>query len=103
MTRSRDEAQVWLMPVFAARPGREAALREALAALQSASRRDPGCLEYTVFGDDQRPGTFVLFEGWASAEDLAAHNDKSHVQEFVQGVEPLLTEPFSVSPLTPIA
>ena len=98
----QDTAEVWLMPVFIAKAGHEADLQEALSALQAVSRKDPGCLEYTVFFDDQRPGTFVLFEGWARHEDLKAHNEQDHVNEFVGVVDPLLAVPFSVTPLTPL-
>lgn len=101
-TVSQVEAQAWLMPVFTAKAGREAPLHEALMGLQSASRKDAGCLEYTVFSDGQRPGTFILFEGWARRADLAAHNEEDHVKEFVKGVQSLLAEPFSVTPITPL-
>lgn len=90
------------MPVFIAKEGREAVLREALAELEFESRKDVGCLEYTVFSDDHTPGTFVLFEGWARREDLQAHNEKDYVKEFVKGVESLLAAPFSVTPITPL-
>ncbi|ELT43309.1 antibiotic biosynthesis monooxygenase [Arthrobacter nitrophenolicus] len=89
--------------MFIAKPGQEAELQEALARLQSASRKDAGCLEYTVFADGQRPGTFVLFEGWARHEDLEAHNEEDHVKDFVKRVQPLLAVPFSVTPITPLA
>ncbi|WP_245953430.1 putative quinol monooxygenase [Arthrobacter silvisoli] len=98
----RDTAEVWLMPVFIATAGHETELQEALSALQAISRKDPGCLEYTVFSDDQRPGTFVLIEGWAHQEDLKAHNEEAHVKDFVKAVEPFLAVPFSVTPLTPL-
>jgi quinol monooxygenase YgiN len=98
----QETAEVWLMPVFIAKAGHEADLQEALHTLQKLSRKDPGCLEYTVFSDGQRPGTFVLFEGWARREDLEAHNEEDHVKEFVKGVGPLLAVPFSVTPLTPL-
>ena len=100
---SNEEAQVWLMPVFTAKAGSEATLKEALLGLQSASRADAGCLEYTVFSDDQRADTFILFEGWASDEDLKAHNEEHHVKAFVARVQPLLAVPFSVTPITPLA
>ncbi|MFN3922501.1 MAG: putative quinol monooxygenase [Pseudarthrobacter sp.] len=102
-TAGQEETQVWLMPVFIAKAGQEAALRETLLGLQSVSRKDAGCLEYTVFADDQRPDTFVLFEGWARLEDLRAHNDEAHVKEFVKAVQPLLAGPFTVTPITPFA
>jgi quinol monooxygenase YgiN len=98
----QETAEVWLMPVFMAKAGHEADLQEALHALQTLSRQDPGCLEYTVFADVQRPGTFVLFEGWERNEDLEAHNEENHVKDFVEAVEPLLAVPFSVTPITPL-
>ena len=94
--------EVWLMPVFIAKAGHETELQEALLTLQTISRKDPGCLQYTVFADAHRPGAFVLFEGWSGSEKLKDHNDESHVKEFVQAVEPLLAVPFSVTPLTPL-
>jgi quinol monooxygenase YgiN len=99
--QSTDE--VWLMPVFIAKTGHETELQEALLALQTISRTDPGCLQYAVFADAHQPGTFVLFEGWARSEDLKAHNDESHVKEFLKAVEPLMAVPFSVTPLAPLA
>jgi quinol monooxygenase YgiN len=99
----QETTEVWLMPVFIAKAGHEADLQEALHSLQTLSRKDPGCLEYTVFSDVQRPGTFVLFEGWAHNEDLEAHNEEDHVKKFVKEVDQLLTVPFSVTPLTPLA
>lgn len=98
----QDTVEVWLMPVFIAKAGHETDLQEALSALQLVSRKDPGCLDYTVFSDDQRPGTFVLIEGWARGEDLKAHNEEAHVKDFVKAVEPLLAVPFSVTSLSPL-
>ncbi len=98
----QEAAEVWLMPVFIAKAGHEADLQEALHSLQKLSRNDPGCLEYTVFSDGQRPGTFVLFECWAHDEDLEAHNEENHVKKFVKEVDQLLAVPFAVTPLTPL-
>ncbi|MDR6986952.1 quinol monooxygenase YgiN [Paenarthrobacter nitroguajacolicus] len=101
-TDRQGTGEVWLMPVFVAEAGHEKDLQEALRSLQTQSRKDAGCLEYTVFSDAQRPGTFVLFEGWSRDEDLAAHNEESHVKDFMKEVSPLLAVPFSVTPLAPL-
>ena len=90
------------MPVFVAKEGHEAALQEALVGLEAASRKDRGCLDYTVFSDDHRPGTYVLFEGWARREDLEAHNEEDHVKQFVKRVQSLQAVPFSVTSITPV-
>jgi len=102
MPTNEKTAEVWLMPVFTAKAGRESELRRVLSSLQSDSRKDPGCLEYTVFADVQRPGTFVMFENWASHEDLETHNRQRHVKDFVEAVKPLLEVPFSVTTLAPL-
>lgn len=98
----QEAAEVWLKPVFIAKAGHEADLQEALHTLQTRSRKDPGCLEYTVFSDGQRPGTFILFEGWARNEDLETHNQEGHVKEFVKEVDQLLAVPFAITLLTPL-
>ncbi|MBT2568812.1 antibiotic biosynthesis monooxygenase [Arthrobacter sp. ISL-85] len=103
LPHGQETAEVWLMPVFIAKAGYEAQLQEVLHSLQTLSRKDPGCLEYTVFADGGRPGTFVLFEGWARQEDLEAHNEQDHVVDFLKGVDPLLAVPFFVTPLTPVS
>jgi quinol monooxygenase YgiN len=38
-----------------------------------ASRVERGCLEYTFSADPLDPGRVLLFERWASQEDLDAH------------------------------
>ncbi|MFC8041443.1 putative quinol monooxygenase [Paenarthrobacter sp. NPDC057355] len=98
-----EPAEVWLMPVFTARAGHERELQSVLSSLQAESRKDAGCLEYTVFADMQRPGTYVMFEGWARLEDLEDHNQQQHVKDFVEAVKPLLEVPFSVTTLEPLA
>ena len=94
---------VILMPIFIAKTGRGVDLERALLTLQTASRADRGCLQYSVFGDLGDENRFVLFEEWATAELLAAHNEQAHVREFVAHAEELLSEPFTVTWMSPIA
>ena len=37
------------------------------------SRAEPGCLEYTFSADPLDPGRVLLFERWATQDDLDAH------------------------------
>jgi quinol monooxygenase YgiN len=41
--------------------------------LMRASRAEVGCIEYTFAADPLDPGRVVLFERWASQEDLDNH------------------------------
>lgn len=51
---------------------REAFLAGRIALMQT-SRSERGCLEYTFSADPIEPGRVVLYERWASQEDLDAH------------------------------
>ncbi|MEV8146904.1 putative quinol monooxygenase [Arthrobacter sp. NPDC080031] len=94
-----EAQEAWLMPVFTPKSGRGAELRTTLQELQHTSRKDQGCIEYSVFEVD---GRFVLIEGWDSRADLDSHNEQAHVKEFVRGSVDLLAEPFTVTPITPL-
>jgi quinol monooxygenase YgiN len=96
-------APVHLIPWFVAKPGFEDDLRQLLAALQTASRRDDGCLEYSVFSDEQDPRTFLLYEKWTSSEALDAHNEQQHVKEFLRSAEPFMAGDLRVHRLRPIS
>jgi quinol monooxygenase YgiN len=73
---------VRLIPVFEAKPGFEDELARLLSDLQTASRLDDGCLEYSVFNDAEAPGTFLLYEKWTSSTALDVHNEQQHVKDF---------------------
>lgn len=93
---------VVLMPVFVAKPDRVAELHRALLVLQTASRADEGCLDYTVFADLDDQTRFVLYEEWTSSAALATHNEQSHVLDFVASADELLAHPFQVARLRSI-
>lgn len=92
---SIDEV-VHLQPVFVARRGREAALREALSELTERSRAEAGCLEYTLLEDRDEPGRLSIYERWADTPAIDAHDRTPHVAEFVARFEELLAEPLVV-------
>ena len=98
-----EPTNVVLMPIFVAKPGRSADLERALLVLQTASRADKGCLIYSVFADLNDESRFVMHEEWVSRELLVAHNLLTHVVDFVEQTKDLLSEPFTVTRLRPIA
>ena len=85
------------MPIFLARAGQEANLETALHQLQTLSRTDDGCIDYSVFVDSSDEERFVLHEEWVDQEALDDHNLKAHVIDFVAQTESLLKEPFTVT------
>ena len=90
---------VILMPVFLAKPECVAEFEQAMLVLQTASRADEGCVDYTVYGDLEDRNRFVLYEEWTSSEALKSHNEQPHVRDFVAVVGDLLVQPFQVARL----
>ena len=97
-TETHNPAVV-LMPVFLTKPERIAEFEQAIMLLQSASRADEGCVDYTVYVDLEDRNRFVLYEKWTSGEALRAHNEQPHVRDFVGVVDDMLVQPFLVARL----
>jgi quinol monooxygenase YgiN len=87
---------VRLIPVFEAKPGSEHELERLLSELQTASRRDAGCVQYSVFRNEESPRTFVLYEEWTSIAALDAHNELQHVTDFLAAAEHLIARELRV-------
>ena len=54
--------------------------------LMRSSREEQGCIEYTFSADPLNPGRVVLFERWASKEDLDNHLARPREQPSPGGV-----------------
>jgi quinol monooxygenase YgiN len=48
----------------------------------AASRDEPGCLGYVVCADPEHAGRVVVYERWASQQDLVDHFGTAHILEF---------------------
>ncbi len=59
--------------VFTMEPEQRDAFLEGRKALMVHSRAERGCIEYTFSADPLEPGRVVLYERWASPEDLDLH------------------------------
>lgn len=74
-----------------------------LGALRTAIPRvhdEPGCELYAIH--DAPDGSIVMLEKWSSEADLDAHGSSEAVVELVAALEGLLSEPVSVTRLTPV-
>jgi quinol monooxygenase YgiN len=76
-----------------AKPGQEAALKQALLTLPEPSRRDLGCVSYDVHQSQSDPARFVFYENWRSKDLLDAHLGQPHVRAVLSKAEVLLAEP----------
>lgn len=61
---------------------------EHFTVVAAASRTEAGCLDYVVCTDPEHPGRLVVFERWASEDDLAAHFRTPHIAAFRAAVRP---------------
>lgn len=69
---------------------------EVLAQLQDMvinSRTESACLQYDLHRDIDDENTFVFYEIWQTAEELAAHNEQPYIKAFGAIVNEKLQEP----------
>ncbi|HEI8865384.1 putative quinol monooxygenase [Serratia sp. AKBS12] len=63
------------------------AVNDAVHQIVEASRQEQGNLQYDLHRDLDKPGTFVFFERWASADALEKHNATAHFKQFVGQID----------------
>lgn len=72
---------VTLIVILRAREGQETLLEAELRALVGPSRKEPGCLAYSLHRSIDTPGALLLHEVWAGRE---AHTEHSHTPHFLR-------------------
>lgn len=82
-----------------ARPGQEAALREASRLLIPQVRAEPNNLAYFLHESREEPGRFTFYEIFASRADFDAHVAAPHVQEWFAKLPALAEGTVQVTPL----
>lgn len=76
--------EITLTASFQAKAGHEQDLAAALAALIEPSRKDSGCLLYTLYRDPSVPGRFVFIEKWADRDSLSQHERTPHFRNLLK-------------------
>ena len=64
------------------KPGQSQQLRLALAKLESATRREPGCVEFAFFQAISDHDSFVLLEHFSDQSAFDSHMKLEHTQAF---------------------
>lgn len=77
-----------LAVTWVAKEGKEKQAAELFRRLTTASRKEPGCLGYTVHTHNERPREFFLYEVYKDQAALDAHRAAPHFQQIARG--PLL-------------
>lgn len=65
-----------------AKPGHADQLRSALTQLQAATRKEPGCIEFTFFQAITDPDAFLLLEHFVDQAALDLHMSLDHARAF---------------------
>ena len=88
-----SEQTVTVVATFQARPGQEAALKQALTGLVAPTRREAGCLNYDLHVAPDNPAQFLFHENWTSKAHLDAHLQNTHIQALLPRVGELCVAP----------
>lgn len=86
-----------VVALIKAKPGKEAALREALLALVPITRQEPGCLTYDLHIATDQPGHFYFHENWTSRRHLDDHLARPHLQALAARADELFAEPPAIT------
>ena len=76
-------------------PEKQLEVRQTLQALFASGGKEPGCLDYSVFGNIQDQNLFGLHQEWKTREDLDQHI-RSHRFGVLLGTKTLLSKPPSI-------
>jgi quinol monooxygenase YgiN len=83
---------VILAVTWMANSGNEKAVVEIFRKLQTASRKEPGCLMYIVHQHRSDPRRFFVYEQYQDDEALNQHRQSPHFQEYAASLLPRLAE-----------
>ncbi|WLR46418.1 putative quinol monooxygenase [Halobacillus litoralis] len=84
--------------IIQAKQGQEDALFTELKKVVEPSRKETGCVEYTLHQSLDDEGTFVFYETWEDETALKAHVESGHYQAYREATAEL-TESRSVHKL----
>ncbi len=74
-----------LAVTWVAKQGKEKQAAELFRELTGASRKEPGCIGYTVHVHNERPREFFLYEVYKDQAALDAHRASPHFQKIARG------------------
>ena len=93
---------LFLFARFHARPGCEAALREAIQTVGGPTEHEPGCLCWQAFQSVRVQGEFYVHSHWRDKAAFELHASLPHTVQFIATIEVLTDHPLSVSLTEPL-
>lgn len=99
-----DPAKPFVMLIrIEAKPGMGKQLEAAFAPAIAATRKEKGCLAYDLGRSAKSPDAYVLYERWASLDDLKAHLEAKHIAELLPKLGELSAAPAALDLYIPAA
>ncbi|WP_341357928.1 putative quinol monooxygenase [Rossellomorea sp. y25] len=83
-------SSITITAILTAKPGREEQLYQELIQVITPSRREDGCIEYSLHQSLANNATFVFYETWESEEALASHIESEHYNRYRQNTVTLV-------------
>jgi quinol monooxygenase YgiN len=93
---SSSKTDVIVLATAKARPGKEAELERALRDVAEPTRRQPGCVQFTLLRLAGDRSTLVGYERWASEDAHQQHLKGAHVQQLMTRMADILAAPSSI-------
>jgi len=62
-------------------------VRSQLVSLVEPSRKESGCIHYSLYQDKENPAVLVVYEKWESEKALADHMNTMHFKECFSTIE----------------
>jgi len=82
MQEVKTQSPIQKLVRLTAKPDLESELRTALQILESATRAEPGCIEFTLLQSISNDSLFVLLEHFADEDAFQAHMQLPHTRAF---------------------
>lgn len=89
--------ELHLFARFHAREGCEAALRDAIQAVEEPTKQEPGCISYEAFRSVRVAGEFYIHSRWRDRESFDIHATLPHTVRFISIAEKLIDHPLAIS------
>jgi quinol monooxygenase YgiN len=63
-----------------------------LIKLIAPTRKEEGCIEYTLHQDSQDPAVFIFYENWSSEASLAGHMQSKHFISYINAIDGMIED-----------
>ena len=93
-------ATVHVLARFAARPGKEDALKAVLLALIPPTRRELGCYQYDLLINNTDPRQLCFVERWDDNAALDQHLETQHLKKALDQMQDLVETPPEINRYT---